>query len=450
MKKKTLFLSFVLSLCASSIPAHGQSREWTLKACIDYALENNLDLHKARLASESAATDVKEAKAALQPTLSASMTQGVQYRPFQERTGSFVNGSIASSSSQKVTQSGSYGINMNWVVWNGGRNRDGITEAEYSEQQANLNIQQTANSIQEQIASLYVQILYSKEAENVNRELLENDKKLLARGRELLAEGQVARSDVAQLEAQVSSGEYEVVNAVTQIADYKLQLKQLLELKGEEELEISPIEVADKTIQIPVPSVSEVYQTALTLRPEIKSGQIGMKQAALAVKQAKAARKPTISLTAGLGDSHMTGTQSNYFTQMKNNFDGSVGVSLSIPIFDNRSTKSAVERAEIDQLTSELELQDTQKSLYSAIESYRLAAINYQQRYRASLSNVKSLEESYALMSEQFRIGSENIAELLNSRSSLLEARQELLQNKYTALLNMALLNFYRGESLEL
>ena len=146
----------------------------------------------------------------------------------------------------------------------------------------------------------------------------------------------------------------------------------------------------------------------------------------------------------------MTGTQSNYFTQMKNNFDGSVGVSLSIPIFDNRSTKSAVERAEIDQLTSELELQDTQKSLYSAIESYRLAAINYQQRYRASLSNVKSLEESYALMSEQFRIGSENIAELLNSRSSLLEARQELLQNKYTALLNMALLNFYRGESLEL
>ena len=63
---------------------------------------------------------------------------------------------------------------------------------------------------------------------------------------------------------------------------------------------------------------------------------------------------------------------------------------------------------------------------------------------------MKSLEESYALMSEQFRIGSENIAELLNSRSSLLEARQELLQNKYTALLNMALLNFYRGESLEL
>ncbi len=423
---------------------------WSLKECIDYALKNNIQLQKARLSLQSSETDVKEAKAGLLPTLTANISQSVQYRPLQEQTSSFVNGSIASSSSNKVTQSGSYGINANWVVWNGGQNRKNITDKEYSRQLADLTIEQNANSIQEQIAQYYVQILYSQEAEKVNRQLLENDKVLLERGRELLAQGQLAKSDVAQLEAQVSSGEYDVVNAGTQIANYKLQLKQLLELNNEDELEISPVDVTDSISLTAIPSLNDVYQTALELRPEIRSSQISIEQSDLAVKIAKAAYMPTISLTAGLGDSHMTGTRSNYFTQMKNNFDGSLGVSLSIPIFNNRSTKSSVERAQINQLTSRLDLQDARKTLYSSIETYHLNAINYQQKYRSSRSNVESLQTSYELMDEKFRIGSENISELLTSRDKLLSAQQEMLENKYTALLNMALLNFYRGESLAL
>lgn len=100
---------------------------------------HNIQLRRARLNAQSSATDVKEAKAGLLPTLSAAVTQSVQYRPFQEQTGNFVNGSIASSSSHKVTQSGSYGINASWVVWNGGKNRADITDRTYSQQMAELS-----------------------------------------------------------------------------------------------------------------------------------------------------------------------------------------------------------------------------------------------------------------------------------------------------------------------
>lgn len=441
-----------LWLLLAAAPSLGQTgRTWSLKDCIDHALAHNIQLRRARLNAQSSATDVKEAKAGLLPTLSAAVTQSVQYRPFQEQTGNFVNGSIASSSSHKVTQSGSYGINASWVVWNGGKNRADITDRTYSQQMAELSARQEANSIQEEIAELYVQILYSREAEATNRQLLDADRQLLARGRELLAAGQMAQSDVAQLEAQVSSGEYDVVNSSTQIAQYELQLKQLLELPGDEDFHISTAEApADEAVLAPIPLTAEVYQAALSQRPEIESSALGVEQSDLAVKIAKAGRMPTISLTAGLGDSHMTGTRSDYFTQMKNNFDGSLGVSLSIPIFDGRSTKSAVERAQIGQLTARLDQQDARKQLYSTIETYHQNAVSHQARYRSSVSSVKSYATSYELMSEQFRLGKTNIAELLNSRSQLLSARQEMLQNKYTALLNIALLGFYGGGGIEI
>lgn len=440
-----------LWLLLAGTPAIGQTgRTWSLKDCIDHALAHNIQLRRARLNAQSSATDVKEAKAGLLPTLSAAVTQSVQYRPFQEQTGNFVNGSIASSSSHKVTQSGSYGINASWVVWNGGKNRADITDRTYSQQMAELSARQEANSIQEEIAELYVQILYSREAEATNRQLLDADRQLLLRGRELLAAGQMAKSDVAQLEAQVSSGEYDVVNSATQTAQYELQLKQLLELPGEEVLRIAGASPDDEAVLTPIPLTAEVYQAALTSRPEIESSALGVEQSDLAVKIAKAGRMPTISLTAGLGDSHMTGTRSDYFTQMKNNFDGSLGVSLSIPIFDGRSTKSAVERAQIGQLTARLDQQDARKQLYSTIETYHQNAVSHQARYRSSVSAVKSYETSYELMSEQFRLGTANIAELLNSRSQLLSARQEMLQNKYTALLNIALLGFYGGGGIEI
>lgn len=295
-----------------------------------------------------------------------------------------------------------------------------------------------------------MQILYSREAETTNRRLLDADRQLLARGRELLAAEQMAQSDVAQLEAQVSSGEYDVVNSSTQIAQYELQLKQLLELPGDEVLRIAGTSPDDEAVLAPIPLTAEVYQVALSQRPEIESSTLSVEQSDLAVKIAKAGRMPTVSLTAGLGDSHMTGTRSDYFTQMKNNFDGSLGISLSIPIFDGRSTKSAVERAQIGQLTARLDQQETRKQLYSTIETCHQNAVNYQARYRSSVSSVKSYATSYELMSEQFRLGKTNIAELLNSRSQLLSARQEMLQNKYTVLLNIALLNFYGGVGLKI
>lgn len=423
---------------------------WTLQDCINYALQHNIQLQKNRASEQTADIAVKQAKAGLLPSLNASTTQGLTYRPFQETGGNIVNGGITSSAADKAIQSGSYGINASWTVWDGGQKRLNIKNSELSRQEAEYATETTASSIQEQIAQIYVQILYLREAEKINKELLKQDSIVFKRGEQMKLQGQVSKSEVAQLQAQVSTARYNVVNIQTQIANYKTQLKQLLEITTADDIDIADIEVTDESVLRAIPSKMEVYTEALSHRPEIKSSELSIEQSKLATKIAKAGYFPTISMTGGLGDSHVTGTQTNFFDQMKNNFNANVGVSVSIPIFDNRQNKSAVEKAQVQEVTSQLDLLDAQKSLYTTIETYWLNATNNQEKFRAAKDNTESVQMSYDLLQEQFKLGVKNIADLLTSRANLLTAKQSMIQDKYTTVLNRALLDFYADGTISL
>ena len=424
-------VSFALLAVAGNAQTNGM---WTLKACIDYAMAHNVQLLKSAATEKSASVDVSEAKAGLLPSLSGAVTQGVNYRPFQESGGNFVNGGIATSAADKATQNGSYGINAQWVVWNGGKNKMNVTNAQYTQQLAAYDTQTQANKIKEQIAQLYVQILYMVEAEKVNRVLLAQDSTICARGQQMVSVGSMSKADLAQLQSQVSQGRYNVVNVQTQIADAKVQLKQLLEIPASEAFDVQSVDVTDAEVLNSIPGKENIYASALDSRPEVKRSLLAIEQSQLSTKIAKSGYMPTISLSGGLGDSHMTGSQTNWAKQMRNNFSGTLGVTVSIPIFDNRKNKSAVERAKVAETTAQLDLQDTQKQLYQTIETYWLNATNSQAKYVAAKSSVESLTTSYELMTEQFNLGLKNIAELLNSRANLLNAQQTMLQDKYTAL----------------
>ncbi len=439
----------LFSLFAAGVSAQ-ESGVWTLKDCIDYALAHNIQLKKNEVAAQTAGIGVKQARAGLLPSLNASMSQGLTYRPFQETGGNIVNGGMASSSVDKAIQSGSYGVNASWTVWDGGRKRLNVKDAKLAQAMADLQTAVTANSIQEQITQLYVQILYMREAVNVNEKLLAQDSVVYARGEEMLRYGQISKVDLAQLAAQVSSGRYDVVNVKSQIEGYMTQLKQLLELGAEADICIAGLAVTDAMVLEDIPSKSEVYAAALDSRPEMQSSQMAIEQSRIATKIAKAAWHPSVSLTGGVGDSHLSGTRDNFFSQMKANFNASLGLSVSIPLYDNRQTKSAVEKAKVQEVASQLDLLDAQKTLYASVENYWLNATTSREKYIAAKANAESAELSYGLLQEQFRLGRKNIADLLSGRATLLAAKQTMLQDKYTTVLNRSLLEFYSGMAIEI
>lgn len=421
---------------------------WTLRTCIDYALQHNITLKQQRISAESSEVDVKMAKAALFPSLSASVSQRVVNRPKSE-TSTIIDGDQVKSSTSKTSYNGSYGIDANWTLFNGKR-LNTLKQQRLNSRIASLQVAESKNSIEEQVAQLYVQILYATEAVEVNRATLEVSRAQAERGAQLLQAGSIARSDLAQLEAQVSTDNYQLVMAEATLQEYKLQLKQLLELDGEVEMALDLPVPEDESVLTPLPAKADVYRSALALRPEIEAGKLDKEAADLQVRIARAGYLPSLNLTAGIGTSHVNGNDFTFSEQVKQNWNNSLGLSVSIPIFTQRQTKSAVEKAKLQQQSTALALLDEQKTLYKTIESLWLDANNAQQQYAAASEKLRSTQVSYDLVNEQFSLGMKNTVELLTEKSNLLSARQETLQAKYTALLNAALLRFYQGEEIAL
>ena len=418
--------------------------QWDLQSCIDYAKEQNITIRKNRITAVSTQIDVKTAKAALFPSLSFSTGHQVVNRPYQETSSRVI------SSNSKTSYNGNYGLNASWTLYNGNKRLKTIQQEKLNNQMAELDVATSENNIQESIAQVYIQILYAAESVKVNENTLQVSIAQRDRGQELLNAGSIAKSDLAQLEAQVSTDRYQLVTAQATLEDYKLQLKQLLELDGENEMNIYLPALSDENVLAPLPTKRDVYISALSLRPEIEASKLNVEASELGINIAKSSYFPTISLSAGIGTNHTSGSDFTFGEQVKNGWNNSIGLSVSVPIFNNRQTKSAVQKAKLQYETSMLSLLDEQKALYKTIESLWLDANSAQQRYAAANEKLKSTQISYELISEQFNLGMKNTVELLTEKNNLLQAQQEQLQAKYMAILNTQLLKFYQGDQLAL
>lgn len=212
MRSIKTYLAIVV-LAAMGITQQAGAKSWTLNECIDYALANNITLKKNVLQQRSALEDVKQAQAALMPSLSASTSQNVGYTPWPQEGQFVVNGDQVETRSNKASYNGSYGFNTSWTVWNGNQNRNQVKLNKLAAQQAELDSAETANLLKEQIAQLYVQILYSAEAISVNKESLATSQQNEDRGKEMVEVGSLSRADLAQLSAQRAQDEYNIVQA---------------------------------------------------------------------------------------------------------------------------------------------------------------------------------------------------------------------------------------------
>lgn len=434
---------------AGMLPGISAQEMWDLQSCIDYALEQNITIRKNRVTAESTQIDVKTAKAALFPSLSFSTSQQVVNRPYQEKS-NMVSGNEIISSSSKTSYNGNYGLNASWTLYNGSKRLKTIKQEQLNNQVAELDVSTSENSIQESIAQIYIQILYAAESVRVNENTLQVSIAQRDRGQQLLDAGSIAKSDFAQLEAQVSADRYQLVTAQTTLQDYKLQLKQLLELDGENEMNIYLPALSDENVLTPLPTKRDIYISALAIRPEIEAGKLNIEASELGIDIAKSSYFPTISLSAGIGTNHTSGSDFTFAEQVKNGWNNSIGLSVSVPIFNNRQTKSAVQKAKLQRETSMLSLLEEQKALYKTIEGLWLDANSAQQQYAAANAKLRSTQTSYELISKQFNLGMKNTVELLTEKNNLLQAQQEQLQAKYMAILNTQLLKFYQGDKLEL
>ena len=264
------------------------------------------------------------------------------------------------------------------------------------------------------------------------------------RGKEMLEVGKMSKADLMQLTAQRAQDEYNVVQAESEVRNYKRQLKQLLQITDTEEFDIAGFEASDEMALADIPALQSVYDNALRNRPEFKSLALQVESSELSKKIAKAQGLPTIGLTASAGTNTTSLGDQSWGIQAKQNFSLGGGLSISVPIIDQRQKRTAVNKAEISRQQALLDIKDKQVELYSTIENYWIQAENKQSQYKAAKVSTESAQTSYDLLSEQFRLGLKNIVELQEGKTRLLSAQQSELQSKYMAILNIKMLDFYQ------
>lgn len=443
IKSMNVNLKTAMATCLIlTVSVSANAKQWSLRDCIDYALANNITIQKTLLTKASAQEDYLQSKSALLPSLSANTNQSVNYTPWV--ASGISSDGFSRASIDKVYYNGTYSVAGNYTIWNGNKNRNQVKLNKLATEAAAIDSATQAMQLQEQIAQLYVQILYSTEAIKVNKESYESSVKNEERGKEMVKIGKMSQADLSQLTAQRAQDEFNIVQAESNVKNYKRQLKELLQITNEEEFDVTIPSTTDEMALASIPSLNGVYEAALENRPEFQGYKNQLEQNNLNIQIAKAGKLPTISANAGVSTSTTSMNSTSWGSQIKQNFNFGGGISVNVPLFENRTTKTAVNKAQIQRQSILLDLKNEQTKLYSTIENYWLQANTNQSQFKAAKVSSESAQTSYDLLSEQFKLGLKNIVELRTGKDNLLKAKQNELQAKYLTILNLNMLKFYK------
>lgn len=443
---KGSFIVFAIFLLK---PVYGQvsdsTKKWTIQECFQYAKEHNIQVSTLLLNEQSALQDLTAAKGVKIPSLSGSVSNSFNNANNSNGSGSLVN---------QLTTSGSYSVSSGIVLWNDNYINNNIKQSGLLAQSAGLSVQQSLNNITLSITQAYLNILLSKENEKYVLDLVSTTDSSVRQGQLLYDKGSIAKVNLLQLQAQLASDKYLLVQTQNAIRQNILTLKQILQIPTDSSFDI--IIPASIETSPTIPLLHDVEQTALQNFPEIKIGKLGVDIAALDIAKAKANFKPTLKASGGLGTGYsdvVTNSvfpKTQYFRQTGNNFYQSLGVTLSVPIFSQRVNKTNLEKANIAFKEADLNFQNNQLVLSQAVEQAYLSAVNAQQAYDAANQQLLAATESYRIANEQLKLGAINVYDLLLQQNQYVQAVQAFTQAKYTAVLQEKVYEFYMGNPITL
>jgi len=431
---------FGVFLVAAAMLMAQQDKTWTLEGCINYALEKNIQVRKSELANTRNLTYADQAKAQRFPSVNASVNHNFNWSKSNVSGESGLNGTNGSNIS----------VNSGVTVFNASKLTNQIKQAGLDVESGIYSLETTKESISLTILDSYLQVLYAEEQVNNSKKQIESTASQVDLAKERLATQLISQADYAQVKSQLASEKLNLANAENQLAIAKVNLEQLMELPVSNDFRIAHPGFDENVNRNIVPDVGSVFETALAIKPQIKNASVSKEIAALDEKIAKAGYYPVLSASAGLGTNYSSIGSDPYFTQINDGVSPSLGLSLSIPVFQKNQVKTSVAIAKIGYQDAELSEINAKNELRKSIEQACLDVTSAQIKYEASLENFRATTESAALSDEKFRQGMINSVDYLVSKTNLIVAESELLQSKFNLIFSYKVLDFYTGKPLTL
>ena len=440
MKTRVITIALAAMLTAGTANA---ADSWTLQRCIDYAIENNIQIRQSDIAAQNRDIDLNSARNNRLPGISAGASQGWSFGRSITADNTYANTNTASTS---------FNIGTDVTLFAGRRITNNIQLAELSLEAAKSDLERIKDDVRVQVAQAFIQIVYNRSILDVALGQVSIDSMQVERLTALAAIGKASNAEVASQKATLAQSRLSVTQAQNNLKLSILTLTQLLELPSPQGFDI--IQPGTDQLEFSIPDSPEaIYTDALGIKPAIKSEEIRLEQAGKSIDIAKAGFYPSLSLSAGAGTGYYTSSKypsDSFGKQMKNNFGQNIGLSLNIPIFSRNNNRNSVRSAQLNRMNQEMQLDNVKKNLYKEIQQAYYNAVASKSRYESSQEVETSAQESFELVQAKYEGGKASITEFNESKNRLVTAQADVIKYRYEYLFNTALLEFYRNSSFEL
>lgn len=427
-----------MAATAAGAQTEQAAQGWSLRQCISYALEHNITVKQQDVTKQQREIDLNTAKNSRLPDLNGSASQNW----------SFGRGLTSENTySDTNTSSTSFSLGTSVPLFSGLKIPRTIELNKLNLEAATADMEKARNDISVQVAQAYVQILYDLEMRDVAQRQISIDSMQVVRLKEMYRNGKASGVDVAQQEATLAQSRLTYTQADNDYRLALLALTQLLELPSPEGFAIIRPDAGGID-----PSADEIYQEAITFKPEIKAELYRLKSTEMNIKIAQSALLPTLSLNAGIGSNYYktSGFKAESFgRQMRNNFSQYIGLSLNVPIFNRFATRNSIRSAKLERETQQLQLDNVRKNLYKEIQQAYYNTIAARAKYESSMEASRSNKAAFDLMSAKYEYGKANITEFNEAKNNWLKAESDLVIAKYEYVYDTSLIDFYRGKELD-
>lgn len=475
----TLILLFTFFLSATAQEIKPDVKKWTLRECVDYAIENNISVKQSENSIELAEVDKRSAIGNFLPNLNLSSSSGWNSGlTVDPTTGVLVN---------QTTATANGGFSSGVSIYRGLRNQNELRRAELNILAGQYQLDKMKDDISLFVINAYLDVLFGKEAVNVAIPQVEITREQLIRTNQLVEAGTLPRGDLLDVQATLANDEQNLIITQNNVRLALITLAQLLQLEDYENFDVANEEIETlPLINLADYSVDKIFQKALETRNEIKLAETNIEIAESDIKLAKGALQPTLSgfynwnsrysnrdilvgqeidpnnptrvigQVATTGDdvispnfSPIIGSAEGLFDQIDQNKGSSFGFSLQIPVFNGFNASNNVRRAKINYEQQKYQLKQEELDLEKIIHQVYADALGSLKLYEAARRSLEAREVSFQYAQERFDVGVLNSFDFSQIKNRLVQANSDLLRAKYDFIFRVKLLEYYYGVPVE-
>ncbi|KMQ66582.1 transporter [Chryseobacterium angstadtii] len=440
--KKLWIIVFGLSCLGMSA-----QKKWSLKECVDYAVEHNLQIIQNQYSKQIQDSNLKMARKEYLPSVSANMGNNV----------SFGQASLGTGSIRNDRYSNNAGLGADILVYNNGRLEKNIRKIQFDVEASQYDIETIKNDISLQIAQQYLTVLLNKEIVKISQSAVENAQKQYDRAKITTQVGTTAQTILAEAEAALAREKQNLKTAEINVGRALFAIVQLLQLPDYKGFDVEDVNVPD-ALPSQLKSIDDVLATAYETQPQIKAAESRIRASEVQTEVARTAFWPTLTANAGissfynnlLNNNGLNSSQPSFFQQYKDNFGQNVGLSLNVPIFNKGITKLQVEQSKINQSVAKNTLEQQKNTVRQNVQKAQFDADANYETFLSAVETEKSTKLALDFADKSYAAGRSTIYDVNVARNNYANAQGSVAQARYNYLFSLKLLNFYSGIPLTL